>query len=162
MPRLMSNDESLAAPSSKASTWLLLSCAAANLYLLGAACLLQFVAYPLLGTNGNAGLAGLHTALTSRLGGAFILPEFVAFGLVLPLFYWRPQQTRPSTLWICLALGILYFVVTFGWHLLAHKLLASGDASAMPALLVSHAIRTTFVALKCGFLLHLVSREMRH
>jgi len=156
LPPSMSTNASSATQSPVLSTWLLLSCTAVNLYLLGAACLLQVVAYPLLGAAGNDALPALHAALTHRLGVVFILPEFLAFGLVLPLFYWRPPTIRISILWACLALGIVYFGVTFAWHLPAHKLLALGDASAMPALLVSHAVRTTSVALKCGLLVWLL------
>lgn len=143
------------------STWLLLSCAAMNWYLLGAACLLLVVAYPLLGVVANDALSTVHGALTRRLGIVFILPEFLAFVLVLPLFYWRPAFTRASSLWACVGLGIVYFVVTFGGHLPAHELLALGDASALPTLLVSHVVRTLSLGLKCGLLTWMIWREIR-
>ncbi len=138
---------------------LLLVCTAVNLYLLGAACMLQFVGYPLLLESGPGALPVLHAALTRRLGVVFILPEFLALLTLLPLLYWRPVRNEVWRLWVCLGLSIAYFVVTFGWHLPAHKLLASGDVSAMPTLLESHAVRTIFTALKCALLLGMFGTE---
>ncbi len=138
---------------------LLLLCTAVNLYLLGAACLLQFVGYPLLLEAGDGALSVLHTALTRRLGVVFILPEFLALLTLLPLLYWRPVHRGVWRLWVCLGLGIGYFIVTFGWHLPAHKLLAAGDASAMPRLLVSHAVRTIMIAVKCALLIGMLGTE---
>lgn len=141
--------------------WLLLSCTAVNLYLLGAACLLQFVGYPLLLEAGNSALPTLHAALTRRLGVVFIMPEFLALFFLLPLFRWRPANVRPFRLEACLALGFAYFVVTFGWHLPAHKRLALGHAGAMSILLGSHAVRTLFTALKCGLLLEMIAGSQK-
>ncbi len=138
---------------------LLLVCTAVNLYLLGAACMLQFVGYPLLLESGPGALPVLHAALTRRLGVVFILPEFLALLTLLPLLYWRPVRNQVGRLWVCLGLSIAYFVVTFGWHLPAHKLLALGDVSAMPTLLGSHAVRTIFTALKCALLLGMFRTE---
>jgi len=58
--------------------WLLLGCVTVNLYLLGAASLLQAVQYPLLGEVDAAVLPSLHAALSRHLRWAFILPEFLA------------------------------------------------------------------------------------
>lgn len=150
--------------SSKASApalplWVLLACAAVNLYLLGAATLLQAVQYPLLGEVGSAALPALHASLSRRLGLAFILPEFLAFLSVLPLLRLRPPRVPAWSVWACVALGVVYFAVTFGWHLPAHKLLAGGEnsPSTLQLLLVSHAVRTASLALKCGLLVWMIA-----
>lgn len=134
--------------------WLLLACTAVNLYLLGAATLLQAVQYPLLGEVGSAALPALHASLSRRLGLPFILPEFLAFLTVLPLLRLRPPRVPAWAVWACVVLGVVYFAVTFGWHLPAHKLLAGGDDSpgTLQLLLTSHAVRTASLALKCGLL----------
>lgn len=141
--------------------YMLLACTALNLYLLGAATLLGRVSYPLMAEAGRAALPVLHTALNRRLGLVFIAPEFLAFLAVLPLFWLRPARVAIGSVWLCVALGVAYFVVTFGWHLPAHKLL-DGDTSdqAMRTLLVSHAVRTILVALKCGLLLWMLARAL--
>lgn len=138
---------------------LLLVCTALNLYLLGAATVLGRVSYPLIAAAGSAALPLLHTALNRRLGLVFIAPEFLAFLSVLPLLWLRPTRISIGSVWLCVALGVAYFVVTFGWHLPAHKLL-DGDASgqAMQKLLTSHAVRTVVVAIKCGLLLWMIAR----
>lgn len=143
--------------------WLLLVCIAVNVYLLGAATLLQAVAYPMLGEVGSAALPALHASLSRRLGLAFILPELLAFLAVLPLLRFRPPRAPAWAVWVCVALGAAYFAVTFGWHLPAHKLLAGGDASpsVMRALLVSHAARATSLALKCGLLVWMASATLQ-
>ena len=160
---MTSNGTSLANASTSTALWLLVICAAVNLYLLGAAAILQVVQYPLLGDVGGSALPSVHAALTRRLGVVFILPEFLAFLSVLPLFWLRPPELPAVAVWACLALGIAYFVITFGWHLPAHKLLSTGDSStaALRKLLVSHAARTTTVALKCGILLWMIAVARR-
>lgn len=139
--------------------WVLLVCATVNLYLLGAATLLLAVQYPLLGEVGTAALPAFHASLSQRLGVAFILPEFLAFLSVLPLLRFRPEGVSVAAVWVCVALGVVYFAITFGWHLPAHTRLAEGDASpaVMQQLLTSHAIRTGALALKCGLLLWMIS-----
>lgn len=134
--------------------WLLLSGAAINLYLLGAACLLLAAQYPLLAEVAPESLPDFHASLSRRLGVAFILPELLSFFWLLPLLRWRPEGVSAASAWACVALGVAYFAITFGWHLPAHRLLANGDASpaAMGALLVSHAVRTASLALRCGLL----------
>lgn len=132
----------------------LVVCGALNLYLLGAATLLLAVSYPMLGAAGSAALPALYAALNARLGLSFVLPEFLAFLAVLPLLALRPPRIPARAVWVCIALGVVWFVVTFGWHLPAHKVIAMGDASppVMQWLLVSHATRTASLALKCGIL----------
>lgn len=141
--------------------FMLLACTALHLYLLGAAAVLGRVSYPLITEAGSAALSVLHTALNRKLGLVFIAPEFLTFLSVLPLFWLRPLRIPLWSVWLCVALGVAYFVVTFGWHLPAHKLV-DGDSSsdAMGKLLGSHAVRTIFVAMKCGLLLWMVARAV--
>ena len=155
--------ESSPSPDQTAPRWLLLACVAINLYLLGGACLLLAAQYPLLGEVGAAALPAFHASLSRRLGVAFILPEFLAFFSVLPLLRWRPAGVSQAAVWSCVALGGVYFALTFGWHLPAHRLLAAGDASepVMRALLTSHAVRTASLAMKGGVLLWMVSAALK-
>lgn len=154
----MIRSDSTEARGSALSTWLLLFYAAVNLYLLGAAVMLQAVQYPLLGEVGTASLPALHAALSRRLGGVFVLPEFLAFLGALPLLRLRLPRVPAWSVWACLLLGVVYFIVTFGWHLPAHRFLARGDASAsvLARLLISHGVRTASLALKCGLLLWMI------
>jgi hypothetical protein len=138
--------------------WLLLTCAAVNLYLLGAAALLGRVSYPLITEAGDAAQPLLHAALNRKLGVVFIGPEFLAFLVVLPLLWLRPSGVPAWAVWLCLTLGVGYFAVTFGWHLPAHKLLPAGHAAAMQKLLVSHAVRTMFLLGKSALLLWMIAR----
>lgn len=137
----------------------LLSSAAIHFYLLGAACVLWVVQYPQLSEVAKSELPAFHAALTRRLPVAFILPEFLSFFSLLPLLWRRPEGTPGWAAWACVALGVMYFAVTFGWHLPAHQFLASGDNSpeVMGALMGSHAVRTVTVALRCGLLLWMIS-----
>ena len=138
--------------------WLLLGCTAINLYLLGAACLLLAVAYPQLGEVGREALPAWHASLSRRLVVAFITPEFLSFLVMLPLLRWRPEGAPASLAWGAVLLGLVYFAITFGWHLPAHRQIAGGDASpeVMGAMLGSHAVRTVALALRCGLLVWMV------
>lgn len=139
--------------------WLLLGSTAINLYLLGAACVLWAVVYPQLADVGRAELPAFHAAVTQRLRVAFILPEFLSFFSLLPLLWRRPEGVPGWPAWAAVGLGLIYFALTFGWHLPAHGHLARGEASAevMGALMTSHAVRTVTVALRCGALLWMAS-----
>jgi hypothetical protein len=144
----------------KLKTWLLLGCMAINLYLLGAACLLQATDYPLL-AEVQVGLPAWHASLARRLGLAFIVPEFLSALAPLLLLWRRPEQVPVSAVWLCVALGAGWMVLTFTWHLPAQYLVAQGNASpeVMRPLLASHATRTVLQALKCGLLLWMVARR---
>lgn len=158
----MIRKDSTEAPGSTLSTWLLLLYAALNLYLLGGALMLQAVQYPLLGEVSAASLPALHAAFSRRLGGVFVLPEFLAFLGAIPLLRLRPPSVPAWSVWACLLSGAAYFIVTFGWHLPLHRLLARGDASAsvMASLLISHGVRTASLALKCGLLLWMLKAAL--
>jgi len=134
--------------------WLLLGAAAINLYLLGAACVLWAVVYPQLQDVGRAELPAFHASLTQHLRVAFILPEFLSFFSLVPLLWRRPEGVPGWAAWAVVGLGLVYFAITFAWHLPQHQRLAGGEGSAevMGALMASHAVRTVTVALRCGLL----------
>jgi hypothetical protein len=142
--------------------WLLMTSAALNLYLLGAACVLWAAQYPQLGEVARNELPAFHAALTRRLPVAFILPEFLSFFSLLPMLWRRVEGVPGWAAWACVALGVAYFGITFGWHLPAHRLLGAGDGSpeVMGALMTSHAVRTVTVALRCGVLAWMISAAM--
>ncbi len=144
----------------KLRTWLLLGCMAINLYLLGASCLLLATDYPLL-AEVQTGLPAFHASLARRLAVAFILPEFLSALVPLLLLWRRPEQVPVGAVWLCVALGVGWMVLTFAWHLPAQQLVAQGNASpeVMSPLLASHALRTVLQALKCGLLLWMVARR---
>lgn len=156
-------DSTARARRSRLPVWLLLLATAQNLYLLGAAALLGWVAYPQLAEVGAAALPAFHAALSRRLGVVFILPELLAFLFVLPLLGVRLVSWPKGAAYGCFVLGLAYFAITFGWHLPVHRLLAAGDASpaVMSKLLVSHGLRTATVALKCGLLLWMLNEVLR-
>ncbi len=148
--------------SERSRRWILLTSGALHFYLLGAACLLWAVSYPLLAEVAKGELPAFHAALTGRLPVAFILPEFLSFFSLLPLLWRRPEGTPGWAAWTCVALGVAYFALTFGWHLPAHRLLGAGDNSpeVMRALMGSHAARTATVAIRCGLLGWMLSASL--
>lgn len=145
----------MAPPTEDSRQWLLLGATAINLYLLGAACVLWAVVYPQLGEVGQTELPAFHASLTQHLRVAFILPEFLSFFSLVPLLWRRPEAVPGWAAWVVVGLGLVYFALTFLWHLPQHQLLAGGNASpeVMGALMTSHAVRTVTVALRCGVLL---------
>ncbi|HLL52770.1 MAG TPA: hypothetical protein VK447_04430 [Myxococcaceae bacterium] len=142
-------------------TWFLLIATGINLYLLGAACLMQATLYPLLGEV-QTGLPAFHASLSHRLGLAFIFFEFLAAFAPLLLLSRRPGSTPLWAVWLCVGLGLTWIGMTVVWHLPAHLALSRGDASegVMRTLLSSHAARTALQAFKCGLMLWLVARAM--
>ena len=71
----------------------------------------------------------------------------------------NPEGVPGWPAWAAVGLGLVYFAITFGWHLPAHGHLARGEAPAevMGTLMTSHAVRTVTVALRCGVLLWMAS-----
>jgi hypothetical protein len=108
---------------------------------------------------GRAELPAFHASVTQHLRVAFILPEFLSFFSLLPLLWRQPEGVPKWGVWVAVALGLVYFAITFRWHLPQHQRLAGGDASpeVMGVLMASHAVRTVTVALRCAVLLWLVA-----
>jgi hypothetical protein len=140
--------------------WTLVICSAVNLYLLGVMVFFAAVAYPQLAAVDRAAFPSLYQALTSRLGLPVVIWEFVALLATIPLYFARPSATPLWAVHALLALGIAYFVITFGWHLPSHKALAAGDnsAAALAPLLDSQWVRTLVQAARAGLLMWLGSR----
>jgi len=131
-------------PAMSPKAWTLVSCSAANLYLLGVMVVFAAVLYPQLGAVDRAAFPPLYTAFTGRIGAPVVLFELAALLTTLPLYAWRPEATPLGAVHALVALGILYFVITFGWHLPAHRALAAGDngSAALEPLLRSQWART--------------------
>ena len=127
--------------------------ALANFYLLGVMLVFQRVVYPAFGFVARDQFPAYYAAFTSRIAFVVVVPEFVAFLSVVPLFFTRPPHVPPWAVGTTLAAGLAYMLITFGWHLPVHRLLANGDNSAavVDQLLRTHALRTVQAA-KCALL----------
>lgn len=124
--------------------WTLVLCSAVNLYLLGVMVLFAAVLYPALGAVERGAFPPLYSSFTSRIGVPVVVFEFAALLVTFPLYAARPAEAPIAAVHALVALGVVYFVITFGWHLPAHRALAAGDnsASAMRPLLDSQWVRT--------------------
>jgi hypothetical protein len=140
--------------------WTLAVCAMANSYLLGVMVLFAAVLYPQLGAVERAAFPPLYAAFTSRIGAPVVLFEFAALLLTFPLYLARPEPVPLVAVHALVALGLAYFVITFGWHLPAHRALASGDngAAALAPLLRSQWARTGVQVGRVGLLAWLGAR----
>ena len=78
------------------------------------------------------------------------------------LYAARPDSTPGSAVHGVVALGILYFGVTFGWHLPAHRALASGGNSVatISIILRSQWARTFVQVFRAAMLAWLDARAM--
>src|SRR3954466_11115357 len=89
---------------------------ALNVYVLGAMLVFALVSYP--GFAG-AGVSG-YSAWNRVIGVAVVPFELLAFLVPLSLYAFdRGPKVHAVT-----ALGVAYFVITFAWHLPAHRPLA--------------------------------------
>lgn len=128
-------------------------CFAVNLYLLGAMVFFAAVAYPQLGAVDRAAFPALYDALTSRIGGAVVVWEFVALLATFPLYAARPVGVPRWCVHALVGLGLAYFAITFAWHLPAHRPLAAGDNTDLAALLASQWARTGVQGMRAGLLI---------
>ena len=89
-----------------------------------------------------------------------VLFEFAALLLTVPLYFARPEAVPLGAVHALVALGVAYFVITFGWHLPAHRALAGGDngAAALAPLLSSQWVRTGVQIGRAGVLVWLGAR----
>ena len=119
-------------------------CAAINCYLLAVMVLFATVVYPGFAVVDKGAFPAHYTAFNGHIGIPVVLPEFLALlGTLLP-YAWRPAAVSVGWVHALVVLGMAYFVITFGWHLPAHRTLAAGDnsAQAMGPLLASQRLRT--------------------
>ena len=153
------------------TAWTLVICTLVNGYLLGVMALFAAVVYPQFGAVEASAFPPLYAAFTARIAGPVVAFEFAAlprkepwegsFNLPAcaaqakpaahrPLFtslllsVARPASTPLAAVHVLCAFAVLYFVITFGWHLPAHRALADGKNSpqALSPLLASQWTRT--------------------
>lgn len=128
--------------------------ALANFYLLGVMLVFQRVVYPSFGDVARAELPAYYAAFTSRIAMPVVVPEFLAVLMVVPLFFTRPPSVPAWAVGMSLAAGIVYMIITFGWHLPVHHALGAGDNSpaVVRSLLLTNALRTAVQAAKCALI----------
>jgi hypothetical protein len=139
-------------------TWLLVGCAATNVYLLAAMVIFAAVVYPQFGSVDRSAFGPLYSGFTGRIGLPVVSFEFLAFFATLALYAARPDSTPLWAVHVLTVLGLGYFAITFGWHLPAHRPLAAGDNSDLGALMASQWSRTPLQLVRAGFLLWLCAR----
>jgi hypothetical protein len=124
--------------------WTLVACSAANIYLLGVMVLFAAVLYPQLGAVERGAFPPLYAAFTERIGAPVVVFEFLSLLTTFPLYVARPTEAPRAAVHALVVLGVAYFVITFGWHLPAHRALAAGEngAAALEPLLRSQWART--------------------
>lgn len=140
--------------------WALPLCAGVNLYLLGVMVLFASVVYPQLASAERGAFPPLYQAFTGRIPLPVVVWELVALLATFPLYAARPPSTPLWAVHALVGLGVLYFAITFGVHLPAHRALAAGDnsATAMAPLLASQWARTAVQGVRAALLLGLCAR----
>ena len=135
--------------------WMLAICAGTNLYLLGVMMMFQRVVYPLFERMTRADFPAYYSAFGPRIALPVVVPEFLAFLAVLPLFWLRPAAVPAWSVYALFGAGVVYFGITFGLHLPVHQPLAAGDNSApiIEKLVRTNGYRTWLQAAKCGLIL---------
>ena len=91
-----------------------------------------------------------------------VIWEFAALLSTLALYASRPESVAVSEVDVLVGLGVIYFAITFGWHLPAHRALATGDngPAALAPLLLSQWARTAVQVIRCGLLAWITARCM--
>ncbi len=142
--------------------WSLVVCLAVNAYLAGVMVLFATVVYPGFGAVDRAAFAAPYAAFNERIGAPVVAFEVAAFVLSFVLYALRPASTPTWLVHAVVVLGVAYFVVTFAWHLPAHRALAAGDngAGALSAVIVSQWVRTAAQLSRLGLLAWAGARAM--
>lgn len=118
---------------------------ALNVWVLGAMFVFALVSYPAF----ERSLSG-YASFNRTIGFAVVPFEFLAFLVPLLLYATRPQPL--AAVHALTALGVVYFAITFVWHLPAHRPLAAGDASDLTRLMTSQWARTAVQLARAGLL----------
>ena len=115
------------------------------------------------GNVSRAEFGAYYASFGPRIALPVVVPEFLAFLVVLPLIWVRPSSVPVSFVYAAIGAGLAYFVITFGLHLPVHRLLAAGDNSApvIGSLVRTHDARTLVQAAKCGLLTWMAVMAMR-
>jgi hypothetical protein len=142
--------------------WALVLSAAVNLYLLGVMVLFAAVVYPQFGAVERSAFTPLYQGFTSRIGAPVVLFEFAAFLLTLGLYAARPDSVGVAWVHALVALGAVYFAITFAWHLPSHRPLAAGDNAPerLAVLMASQWARTVVQALRAAGFMALLARGL--
>jgi hypothetical protein len=142
--------------------WTLVLCSAINLYLLGVMALFAAVVYPQFASVDRGNFPQLYQAFTSRIPLPVVLFEVAALLATVPLYGFRPAVVPLWAVHVLVGLGVVYFAITFGWHLPSHKALAGGDnsAAALAPLLLSQWVRTAVQLARAGVLVWLGVRAV--
>lgn len=121
------------------------------------------VLYPQFGAMEQAAFPLLYSAFNSRIGAPVGVFEFAALLTTLPHYASRPAEVPLAAVHALLALGVAYFIITFGWHLPAHRALAADDngAAALGLLLRSQWARTGVQLARTVILARLGARVTR-
>lgn len=122
---------------------------ALQVYVLGAMLVFALHSYPAFGRS----LAG-YASFTRTIGLAVVPFELLAFVVPLALYAVRPQPL--AAVHALTALGVAYFVITFAWHLPAHRPLAAGAAGDLGALMSSQWARTAVQLARAGVAVYLM------
>lgn len=121
-----------------------------NVYLLGVMVMFASVVYPLFATVRPEAFGALYQRFTSSIGVPVVAWEFVALLVTVLLYLARPESMPSSVVHVLVGLTVVYFAITFGWHLPAHRALAANDNSsaALQPLLASQWVRTVVQLMK--------------
>ncbi len=125
---------------------------ALNVWVLGAMLVFALHSYPSFGRS----LAG-YASFNRTIGFAVVPFELLAFVVPLALYAVRPQPL--SAVHAFTALGVVYFVITFAWHLPAHRPLAAGTSNDLGVLLASQWARTVVQVARVGVAAWLVAKN---
>lgn len=125
-----------------------------NIYVLGVMVMFATVVYPLFSTVRPEAFGALYQRFNSSIGVPVVAWEFAALLVTVLLYAARPISMPSSVVHVLVGLTVVYFVITFGWHLPAHRALAANDNSsgALQPLLTSQWVRTVVQALKVAVL----------
>lgn len=131
-----------------------------NFYLLGVMLMFQRIDYPLFVHVPRAEFPSYYAVFTRSIALPVVIPEFLALLSVIPLFFFRPASVPAWSVAAVLGAGVLYMVITFGWHLPVHRMLANGDnsQSVVDALVRTNGMRTLVQAAKCGLVFWMITR----
>lgn len=134
---------------------LLYVCTAVNVYVLLGSLYLALVVYPRFITVPPAEWNASYHAFTQRNGIVFVPWELLAFVLTVALYFARPDAVPSWVVHLATVCGVVYFAITFGWHLPVHRDLETNgnDAARVAPLLTSHWLRTAVELPRVGALL---------
>jgi hypothetical protein len=131
---------------------LLFASLALNVYVLGAMLVFALHSYPPFARSVEG-----YASFNRTIGVAVVPFELLAFLVPLALYATRPQPL--AVVHALTALGLVYFAVTFAWHLPAHRPLAAGQAGGLGALLASQWARTAVQLARAGLTAWLTAKN---